>query len=101
MLETIIYLSNKQTPIIIGVVVLILALLFYFSRGSGGNYSWREHYKPDSKDPYGTYLVRNLLESYYPSQPFEVVKDSLGERLDSGNFVYVGSDFLARFGCDR
>ena len=93
MLETIIYLSNKQTPIIIGVVVLILALLFYFSRGSGGNYSWREHYKPDSKDPYGTYLVRNLLESYYPSQPFEVVKDSLGERLDSGNFVYVGSDF--------
>lgn len=87
-------MSNKQTPIIVGVVVLILALLFYLSQGSGGgNYSWREHYKPSSKDPYGTYLVRNLLESYYPGQSFEVVEDSLGERLDSGNFVYVGSNF--------
>ncbi|MCF8246318.1 MAG: DUF4350 domain-containing protein [Saprospiraceae bacterium] len=87
-------MSNKQTPIIVGVVVLILALFFYLSQGMGeGNYSWREHYKPSSKDPYGTYLVRNLLESYYPGQPFKVVEDSLGERLDSGNFVYVGSNF--------
>ncbi len=58
-----------------------------------GNYSWREHYRPDSKDPYGTYLVHNLLESYFPNQSFEVVKDSLGERLDHGSFVYVGNHF--------
>ncbi len=85
---------NKQTPIIVGAVILLLVLLFFFfGKNSGDNYSWQEHYRPESKDPYGTYLVRNLLESYYPGQHFEVVVDSLGERLDSGNFVFVGNDF--------
>lgn len=75
-------------------MILILALLFYLLLGSReGNYSWREHYRPDSKDPYGTFLVHNLLESYFPNQSFEVVKDSLGERLDHGSFVYVGNQF--------
>ncbi|MBK9015535.1 MAG: hypothetical protein IPM82_16520 [Saprospiraceae bacterium] len=37
--------------------------------------------------------MRNLLETYYPGQPFEVVMDSLGERLDSGIFIYVGNEF--------
>ncbi len=87
-------MSNKQTPIIVGAAILILALLFYLLMGSReGNYSWREHYRPDSKDPYGTFLVRNLLESYFPNQSFEVVKDSLGEQLDHGSFVYVGNQF--------
>jgi hypothetical protein len=87
-------LSSKQTPYIVGAAVLLLFLLLYYFSGNGkANYSWVEHYKPGSKDPYGTYLVRNLLEDYYPNDSFQVVKDSLGARLDSGNFVYVGNDF--------
>ncbi|MBK9014267.1 MAG: DUF4350 domain-containing protein [Saprospiraceae bacterium] len=87
-------MSKKQIPYIIAALMLLLALLFYILKGNGKtNYSWREHYDPNSKDPYGTYLVRNLLETYYPGQPFEVVMDSLGERLDSGIFIYVGNEF--------
>lgn len=48
---------------------------------------------PESKDPFGTYLVRNLLETYFPGQDFEVVKDSLNERLDSGSYIYIGDRF--------
>jgi hypothetical protein len=74
--------------------IVLVALLLYFFGGNGGpNYSWREHYEPAEKDPYGTYFVRNLLEEYYPGQRFEVVSDSLGERLDSGSFVYIGDQF--------
>lgn len=77
-------------------MAVAFSVLLYFIFRNGGdesNYSWQEHYEPDSKDPYGTYLVRNLLETYYPGQSFEVVADSLGERLDSGSFVYVGNNF--------
>ncbi len=87
-------MSNKQIPFIVGAAILLLALLLYLFGGSGkSNYSWREHYRPSSKDPYGTYLVRNLLETYHPGQHFEVLTDSLGGQLDSGNFVYVGNQF--------
>lgn len=86
-------MSSKQTPFIIGAAVLLLLLLLYYFSGSGkSNYSWREHYDPSSKDPYGTYLVRNLLDGYFPNDSFQVVRDSLGARLDSGNFVYIGND---------
>ncbi len=87
-------MANKQTPYFVGALVLLLVvLLYFFWDGGKGNYSWREHYDPNSKDPYGTYLVRNLLETYFPGQPFKVVKDSIGEQLDSGSFVYVGTQF--------
>lgn len=87
-------MSNKFTPYIIGAVLLVLVLLFFLTRSSSEpNYSWKEHYKPESKDPYGTYLVRNLLESYFPDQGFEVVRDSLNECLDSGSYVYIGDRF--------
>ncbi len=89
-------MSDKRTPYIVGAVVLVLVLLFfYLRRGSdgGSNYSWQENYEPASKDPYGTYLVRNLLETYYPGQPFKTLKDSLSERLDTGSFVYIGNRF--------
>jgi hypothetical protein len=86
--------SKNLTPYIVGAVLLVLALLFFLARGrEGASYSWKEHYKPESKDPYGTYLVRNLLESYYPGEGFEIVKDSLAERLDSGSYVYIGDRF--------
>lgn len=65
-----------------------------FLTGCGGKYhNWWEHYRPESKDPYGTFLVRNLLESYYPGEPFEVLEDSLGSLQKGGNYVFVGPWF--------
>ena len=62
--------------------------------GCGKYLNWWEHYRPDSKDPYGTFLVRNLLESYYTGEPFEVLEDSLNGVLKSGNYIYIGSWFM-------
>lgn len=87
-------MSSKKTPVIHISAIATLAIMLYLLTGCGKKpYSWREHYDPKSKDPYGTYLVRNLLEGYFPGKDFEVVADSLVGQLDSGNFVYVGNDF--------
>lgn len=72
---------------------MLLALLYKQCGGNAPAYSWKEHYLSDSKDPYGTFLVRNLLETYFPGENFVVLKDSLNERLDTGSFVYIGDQF--------
>ncbi len=83
-------MSKKQIPIIILVSVLILVGM-YLLFGGGDRYNWWEHYQPDSKDPYGTYLMENLLEDYFPGEKFEAIEDTLNGVLKEGNYVFVGS----------
>ncbi|MBK8562194.1 MAG: hypothetical protein IPN76_02320 [Saprospiraceae bacterium] len=71
----------------------ILLWLLHCLGGCKMPHSWREHYDPKSKDPYGTYLLHNLLKSYFPKDELKILKDSLGSGLDAGNFVYIGNDF--------
>ncbi len=83
----------KKTSILTVVAALALLLLLCFSSGCNMPYSWEEHYDPKSKDPYGTYLVHNLLKTYFPKSDLKILKDSLGNSLDSGSFVFIGHDF--------
>lgn len=72
---------------------LLLLWLLHLVSGCKMPHSWREHYDPKSKDPYGTYLVHNLLKTYFPKGDLKILKDSLGSGLERGSFVYVGNDF--------
>ena len=83
-------MSKKQIPIVILVIVLILVGM-YLLFGRGDKYNWWEHYRPDSKDPYGTYLLENLLEDYFPGEKFVAIEDTLTGVLEDGNYVFVGS----------
>lgn len=84
-------MSNKQTPIIIAVVVVVILALLFFFGGGGRSYGWVEHYRPDSKDPFGTYLVHELLKDYFPNGKMEVLQDSLPGADSLGNYVFIGS----------
>lgn len=86
-------MPKKQLPIFIAIAaVVIFGLLFLFG-GSGRSHNWLEHYRPNSKDPYGTYLVHELLKDYFPSGKMEVLSDTLptasGDSL--ANYVFIGS----------
>jgi hypothetical protein len=63
----------------------------------GKRLNWWEHYRPESKDPYGTWLVANLLQAYFPGEKFEPIKDSLASRLDRqsapATYMYIGPWF--------
>lgn len=54
-------LRNK-TPLIIGlvVIVIVLAVLLVVFMPSGGT-DWRKTYNPDSKQPYGTEVIKDVL----------------------------------------
>jgi hypothetical protein len=82
----------RQIPIAIGIVLLVLtgvALLF----GGGKNYRWWEHYRPGSKDPYGTYIMHHLLEGYFPGQSLEILEDNFSGKLSEheGVYLFIGS----------
>jgi hypothetical protein len=85
--------SIKKTPILTVAAATTLLWLLHCVGGCKMPHSWREHYDPKSKDPYGTYLLHNLLKSYFPKDELKILKDSLGSGLDAGNFVYIGNDF--------
>lgn len=59
---------KRTTIIIILFSILTAVLLTYFLLGSDTKkqYSWKESYKADSDQPYGTLFIRQLLERYRP-----------------------------------
>ena len=83
-----------------GAALVILLLLILFAR-SANRVQWREHYRADSKDPFGTYVIRQLLGSYFPGEDLVMITDSLATALpvladdtdlltDTANYVFIG-----------
>lgn len=72
----------------------LVILLF---NSCGKRHNWWEHYRPESKDPYGTWLVSKLLKEYFPGEKFEAIKDSLNAKLDQqttpANYIFIGPWF--------
>ncbi len=75
-------------------VVAFLLLWWLFLAGGRKPYSWREHYKASSQDPYGTYLFYELMKDYVGEDAVHKVTDSLHLHLDtlanSGSYLFIG-----------
>ena len=70
----------------------LLALLIYFGF-NGRSYTWYEHYRPNRKDPYGTFLVHELMKDYFPEGDFELLRDSIPSADSLGNYIFIGNEF--------
>jgi len=90
--------NNKRFWIAIGmlaVLAVLAALALFFS--SDKQWDWRESYRQESRDPYGTQVISELLHIYHGRQPFLLLKDSLGElpRYGAGaNYLFIGEGML-------
>ena len=85
---------NKRL-LLIFVILILAVLLGLLFRSDRQGYSWLESYKNDSKDPYGTYVIYELLQSYFPGKKITVVKDSISGTLPTdttrfSNYVFIG-----------
>jgi hypothetical protein len=92
--------SKNRIGIFISIGVAILVLLAFFIYISGGKqkHSWVETYKPDDKEPYGTYLIATLLKSYFGNNQLTFGNTPLRKALaksDSSkikNMLFVGGN---------
>ncbi|MEX0965721.1 MAG: DUF4350 domain-containing protein [Bacteroidia bacterium] len=64
----------------IGLVLLLLGV-FYLGSASNQKHSWQIHLNPESKDPYGTHVLVELLKNYFPQHDFVISEDMLDHRL--------------------
>lgn len=97
--RTVLKNSNKKIYLLGILLLSIVALVFWLllQSGKGGTrYNWREHYRGDSRDPYGVTVIRQLLKGYFPGQPFKEIKSSIAEELPLNknqpvsSYVFVG-----------
>lgn len=85
--------------ILLGAVV-ILTIVFLLLNAGGKkkvSFSWDENYRENNREPYGTYVVHELLKNYYEDKEFTTVKENLVDVLpieedgEVANYVFIGN----------
>lgn len=92
--------TSMRPYVIVGCVLLSIALAFYwFWPEPDRGIDWREKYRQESRDPYGTNVLHELLRDRIGSFSFTEVTDSLQQVLDpapesAASYVFVGDGIL-------
>ncbi|MEO1513888.1 MAG: hypothetical protein AAFV95_02710 [Bacteroidota bacterium] len=87
--------KDKRPYIIFGIAALVLLLFFTLLQGGKNRYNWTETYQEETKDPYSTYIIHQLIQSYFQDHSFKPIVSSVTEELplrtnDKANYVFVG-----------
>ncbi len=85
----------KKVKLHINFALLFCIALSTFYGCTGKRANWRETYLKKSKQPYGTFIITELLASYFPEQNFTVLEEGLKDELDldnatRSNYVFIG-----------
>lgn len=91
--------NTSKTIVFIGIAA-VLGLITYFIL-SGDDLNWGMTYNPESKDPYGTYIVEKLVRESDQFSTYSFLEDSTYKevRPDSAmndNYVFIGSAYYAK-----
>ncbi|MGD1846992.1 MAG: hypothetical protein ACFB10_16505 [Salibacteraceae bacterium] len=79
-------MSNKNGYfILLGVVVLGILLILWANQRAERRLVWYESYEEGDRQPYGLYLLFQLLKDEFPDQQFHPINNSLVESLPLKN----------------
>ncbi|MEN0003809.1 MAG: DUF4350 domain-containing protein [Bacteroidota bacterium] len=92
-------MKRKQYIYIILTLLAACTILAYLFWPTKKRFDWRESYHYESKEPYGTFVVKELLQNYFPDQSFRLLQDSIYGALPTStdtlsNFVFIGQAML-------
>ena len=85
---------SRNIIVIVGIAALITFLMLRY--GSQPSYSWVENYHANNKGPYGTSVIKTLLEDYLPGEKLILLEDSLAQLNDlepevPANYLFIGA----------
>ncbi len=88
-------MKDKRPYLIVGITaVIILGLFIYLQPDNEKVYDWREHYKENKDDPYGTNIIHDLIKNASPDN-FKDLHSSISKSLPDSteteaNYVFIG-----------
>jgi hypothetical protein len=86
---------KKRTRIIlIAAGVMIVLVVILLASMTKSRFNWYETYELESKQPYGTYVLGEMLKNYFPEKKFVVINKSLKETLPQTNYGEKKSYFF-------
>ena len=76
---------NRRRTITIAVALVIIGLLLtlLFRSDRKEPVDWRETYEGQSREPYGTSILKTLLEGHFQTDTLLVLRDRLKGQLDT------------------
>lgn len=88
-------MTNRRPLIIFGLAAIVLLICFMIFGKGGNRYDWSETYQEESKEPYGTYIVHNLLSDYFPNHSLQDIQEGVAKELPDStdspaNYVFIG-----------
>ena len=93
--------NNRTKSILIGLTITTVLVIAAFILATRNNVEWSTTYRPNDKQPYGTSVLKTLLEKIRQNQEFNFINDSTFKELPTNptngvdNYIYVGSEFYA------
>lgn len=89
-------MQNRSRNIILFVSVAALLTFLILRFGSQPDYSWAENYHLDNEGPYGSSVLKELLEDYLPGEKLVVLNDSLAQLAEyedeqTANYLFIGA----------
>jgi hypothetical protein len=95
-------MSPTSRYILLGAVIIALTALFIYTRKEQKQFNWEETYLEKIKEPYGSYVIHEILKSYFPDKKLEDLKEHIAKALpkpdslkEFANYVFVGDGFFA------
>lgn len=88
-------------------LVLFLGVYFYFVYFYKSGYSWYVSYNRESREPYGTWVLSELLNTYHPGHRVEIIRKSFRKEFrpsrhtSPANYLFIGHEmYLDSAGVD-
>ncbi len=98
-------MSSTTRYIIFGAIILLIFGLLAFNRSQEKRFDWRETYLEKSKEPFGSFILHEILRGYFPEKKLVDLKekltkslpnpDSLRNRGEKANYFFIGDGFFA------
>lgn len=91
--------SDTRKYLLVGIlsVVIIGGLIFLLNGKAKATYNWREHYAYKSRDPFGTFILHNILSQYFKGEKYTLLENEVAKSLpktdSTANYVFVGDGF--------
>ena len=91
--------KQNQGWFILGGIALLLLGFFIYQNYTNNQHNWKMDFEEESKEPYGTFVIREILEQAVTQDSFIVLDEKIAEVLpvypeQPSSFVFIGEAML-------